>query len=285
MVVGSAPVIRYVKVETPTRFRSLEVIRTERITPHMMRVTLGGPEIASFISLGADDDIRMQLPVDFSRTPLPPVIEFNPWRLVYPEGAPEAESRAYTIRSLNHEAGEMVLDMVLHGEGLATRWAEQARPGHVVTVAGPWGSRRIEGTFAHYLLLGDETALPAIGRTVEGLPAGANVTVLVEVASLDDAQSWSVADRVTINSRWLVRGPKDRPGRNSLLLDAIASMVEPAGPCFVFGAGESSTLREVRRYIVANWRVDRKHLNLAGYWKREDDHDDWFYHEDEGEAE
>ncbi|HYI26133.1 MAG TPA: siderophore-interacting protein, partial [Thermomicrobiales bacterium] len=140
MAVSIEPHIRFVRVEAPTRFRSLDVVRVERISPHMTRVTLGGPEIASFTSVGWDDDIRMQLPLDFSQVPLPPVIETNPWRMVFPDGAPATESRAYTIRKLDHDVGEMVLDMVLHGEGLATRWAEQARPGHVVTVAGPWGS-------------------------------------------------------------------------------------------------------------------------------------------------
>ncbi len=275
------PRVRYAKAESEVRFRTLEVVRTERLTPHMMRVTFGGPEVANFVSTGCDDDIRMQLPLDFSLVPLPPVIETNPWRMVFPDGAPETESRAYTIRRIDHDAGEIVLDMVLHGEGLATRWAEQATPGQIVTMAGPWGSRTIEGRFASHLLLGDETALPAIGRTIEALPAGSSVKVVVEVASLDDAQEWPLADGVALECRWIVRGPDDRPGRNTLLLDELATIDRLPEPLYVFGAGESSTLRDVRRFLVANWNVNKRFLNLAGYWKREDDEADWFYHEDE----
>jgi NADPH-dependent ferric siderophore reductase len=275
--VSGEPRVRFLKVDEEIRFRPLHVVGATRITPHMMRVVLGGPEVANFVSRGEDDDIRMQLPLDFSQVPVPPVIETNPWRMVFPDGAPETESRAYTIRRLDHAAGELTIDMVLHGEGLATRWAEQVTPGQVVTMAGPWGSRVIEGQFAHYLFLGDETALPAIGRTIESLPPGSSITVVVDMASLEDAQEWDIADGVTLECRWIVRGPHDRPGRNTLLLDALATIDRPPDPLYIFGAGESSTLREVRRYLVDTWDINRKYTNLAGYWKRPDDEDDWFY--------
>ena len=97
-------------------------------------------------------------------------------------------------------------------------------------MAGPWGSRVIEGQFAHYLFLGDETAMPAIGRSIEALPAGSKVTVVVEVAA-SRMRKHGIRDGVEIDFRWLVRGPNDRPGRNSLLLDALTTIESRRNLC------------------------------------------------------
>ena len=90
------PRVRFLKVDEEIRFRPLHVVGAERITPHMMRVVFGGPEVANFVSRGEDDDIRMQLPLDFSQVPVPPVIETNRRRMVFPEGAPEKRNRVPT---------------------------------------------------------------------------------------------------------------------------------------------------------------------------------------------
>lgn len=261
---------RYTQHDGGFVFRPAEVIRTQTVTPNMIRVTFGGPELQHVVSHGPDDDIRIQFPEDFRATPLPPVVAFEPFRLVYPDDAPPSQIRAYTIRRLNARAGELDIDFALHANGIATRWAAQARPGQRVTIGGPRGSSVILGEVDSYLFAGDATALPAIGRFIEELPAGAQATLVVEVDGVEEQQAWDTAPGVCLTSHWVdLNGAL--AGRTALLEDAVRALPRPSDRCFIFAAGESATMRRLRRQMVADWGIERNQFSISGYWKHEDD--------------
>ncbi|WP_224361200.1 siderophore-interacting protein [Hyalangium versicolor] len=251
------------RVPLPLQFRLLEVLRVTRLSPEMIRVTLGGPELQGFQSPSADDHVRVFFPTPGERKPLMPSV--GPRGLVFPEGKPRPVSRDYTPRRHDAARGELDLDFVLHGTGPASTWATQAKPGDLLGVGGPRSSVLIPHDFDWYLMVGDSTALPAIGRWMEELPAGARAIALIEVANADEEQQFNT--RAQAQVIWLHRNGAEA-GSTPLLEDALRNLQFPPGDFFTWLAGEANTLRTLREYLVEERKVDKKWLSVSGYWKR-----------------
>ena len=127
----------------------------------MRRITLGDEQLESFVSAGADDHVKLFFPANGDARPS------------FGEGDTErSPARDFTPRTFDVAAGELVVDFVLHGEGPAATWAAAAEPGWLLGQAGPRGSHVVSDDFAWYLLVGDDAALPAIGRRLDELPPG-----------------------------------------------------------------------------------------------------------------
>lgn len=174
------PYIKRVRHEL--KIRNLVVRETQRLTPHMIRITLGGEELETFHSPSPDDHVKIFLPT--------------------PAGA-EIVRRDYTPRSYDTKRQELVINFVIHDGGPAAEWALGAERGDPLTVAGPRGSKMIAGDIRNWLLIGDETALPAIGRRIEEVPMGVSVTTIVTVPSPEDRQSF--VSRCDLAENWLYR--------------------------------------------------------------------------------
>lgn len=184
------------------RWRNLTLAATERLTPSMIRLTFTGADLQGFVSAGADDHIKITVP-----------------------GADGTETRRdYTPRRYDAARGELVLDVVDHVGGPAADWARAARVGDGLTIGGPRGSAVIGGDIAQWLLIGDETALPAIGRRIEELPAGVPVTSLVAVPSVADEQVLTTAARH--EALWLHR-PLAEAARPEPFLAALDGLEIP----------------------------------------------------------
>ncbi|AKT37574.1 siderophore-interacting protein [Chondromyces crocatus] len=254
----------------PVKFRLLEVQRVTRITPRMARVTLGGAELEGFQSDGADDHVKVALPVDGEREIAVPTI--GPGGLVFPEGKPRPVLRDYTPRRHDAAAGELDLDFVIHGDGPATSWAAQAKPGDRIGVGGPRGSLVVAKDFDWYLLAGDETALPAIGRRLEELPAGSRAIVFVEVE--DEGEEQRFVTQADVQVTWLHRRGAEA-GTTELLEKAIRALSWPSGDGFVWVAAESGTVRTIRDHLRDERGVNKDWMRAVGYWKRgvSDHHD------------
>ncbi|MEV4893089.1 siderophore-interacting protein [Nonomuraea sp. NPDC055795] len=139
----------------------------------MIRVTLG---LDGYVSSGAADEyFKMFFPAEGQREPVLPEVVEGRW--VYPEGVPEPVLRTYTVRRFTPATGEMDVDFVVHAGGVAAPWAMRARPGDRVGVSAAHGLHRPPREASWQLVVGDATALPAIGRIVEELPAGTSATV------------------------------------------------------------------------------------------------------------
>ncbi|SEJ10146.1 siderophore-interacting protein [Pseudomonas sp. NFR16] len=243
------------RVSHEIKRRKLQVLRVTDITPRMRRITLHGPELTGFISLGTDDHVKLL----FATTPQEQAAldSFMPGQ--NSEG-PKPAMRDYTPRRYDAASGELDIDFVLHGEGPAATWAAQAQAGQFLYIAGPRGSMIVPDMFDSYLLIGDETALPAIARRLEELPANRRAQVVVEI---EDA-----AERQTLNSKaqvdviWVLRGERD-------LLEVTRQLTLPEGKLYAWVATESGLSRKVRRVLLDEFGLDEASVKAAGYWRIE----------------
>jgi NADPH-dependent ferric siderophore reductase len=180
--------------------------------------------------------------------------------------------RDYTPRRFDVEAGELVIDFVVHGDGPASTWAANARPGSLVGQGGPRGSLVVSDDFDWYLLAGDETALPSIARRLDELPAQTRAIVIVEVA--DEGEELALETRADLELRWLHRGGA-APGTGNLLEQAIRGLELPAGDGFAWVAAEADSVRPLRTHLRGERGLPKAYTRITGYWKRgtSDHHD------------
>lgn len=184
--------------------RRLEVLRVVDLTPRMRRITLGGPELAGFVSLGTDDHVKLLFPQNAEQAAALETLVLGAGK----DNGPLPEMRDYTPRRYDLNTLELDIDFVLHGDGPASTWAEQAKPGQFLHIGGPRGSMIVPDMFDSYLLIGDETALPAIARRLESLAANRRALVIVEVENGKEQQVLESAAEV--NVIWVLReGGKD----------------------------------------------------------------------------
>ena len=149
-----------VRVRHRPKLRLVQVRESQRISPRMCRITLAGPELDGFVSLAADDHVKLFFPAPGQDKPVLPVLGES--GLVYPDGAARPAMRDYTPRRYDAERQELVIEFVLHSAGPASAWASRAAPGDWIGLGGPKGSRLTPEDYETILLAGDETALPAI---------------------------------------------------------------------------------------------------------------------------
>jgi NADPH-dependent ferric siderophore reductase len=243
------------RVSHEIKRRRLEVLRVVDITPRMRRVTLGGPQLAGFVSQGSDDHIKLLFPQNAAEQA---ALE-SPTFSIKGDG-PQPAMRDYTPRRFDLAIGELDIDFVLHGDGPASTWAEQAKVGQHLYIGGPRGSMIVPHIFDSYLLIGDETALPAIARRLEELPAGRKVLAVIEVANTAEQQTLESAADVEVV--WVVRG-------ESNLLETVAKLQVPSGKLYAWVATETKLSRQVRRVLLDEHKLDDAFLKAVGYWRAE----------------
>ncbi|RMT89467.1 hypothetical protein ALP39_03435 [Pseudomonas marginalis pv. marginalis] len=240
--------------------RRLDVLRVVDITPRMRRITLGGPELAGFISLGSDDHIKLLFPQNAAEQ----AALQSPTFSIKGDG-PQPAMRDYTPRRYDLASGELDIDFVLHGDGPASTWADQAKVGQHLYIGGPRGSMIVPDIFDSYLLIGDETALPAIGRRLEELPAGRKVLAVIEIENAAEQQTLRSAADVDVI--WVVRGQDN-------LLQTVQNLTLPGGTLYSFVATETKLSRQLRRVLLDTHKVDEEFLKAVGYWRAEGSEDE-----------
>jgi len=225
--------------------RLLTVTDVERVTPRMQRVVLHSPELSDFESLAPDDHIK----------------------LFFPALTPGSDlcMRDYTPRKFDHKKLTLTVDFSLHGSGPAASWASSAKPGDSLLVGGPKKSTVVTDDFDWYLLIGDETALPAIGRRVEELRSLVPVTTIVLVETLAERQTFpTCADWSPV---WISREGQSLDDQ-TLFGDALSRYEIPEGAGYIWMATEASTARWLRDYVSARWRHPKDWMKVSGYWTR-----------------
>lgn len=260
--------INYESVRYPMAIRLVEVKSVTRVTPNMARITLGGDELAGFESRGPEDHFKMIFPQDGpdARPILPTWGEKGP---SLPEGVARPASRDYTPLAFDPDKLELTVDFYVHGDGVGSSWANQARPGQLVGIAGPRGSHIVGYTANWYLLAGDETSIPSISRRLAELPVGARAFAFIEVANAAEEQPLPTQADATI--AWLHRdeakADADPDGRG-LVERALEWFEFPEGEGFVFATGESNGLKSLRRYLINERGFAKENLSFSGHWKR-----------------
>ncbi|MFJ6074070.1 siderophore-interacting protein [Streptomyces sp. NPDC093065] len=244
----------------PGRLHVTRVGAVRALTPRMRRITFADPELTGFLSNGTDQHVAMYFYEPHVTLPRPFTIEAA--RDLLPVARPRL--RRYTIRHHRPKSGEVDMDFVLHGaDQLASGWAERARPGDEAIWFGPTPAYPLGTEAAWTVLLGDETALPAVAVILEELPAGHPVTVLVEVA--DAEEELPLPTRADARVRWLHR--RGRPAGELLARHATA-LRTPPGRGRVWGGAERETIRTLRHHFTRTLGMDRADTHLTAYWTR-----------------
>ncbi|GAA3034358.1 siderophore-interacting protein [Microbacterium dextranolyticum] len=231
-------------VRPPRPTIDLEVVGTERLSPYLVRVVLGGEGFAAFEDRPETDKyVKLKF-----TTPSP-------------ESLPV--TRTYTVRSVDHEARTLAIDFVVHGdEGLAGPWAARARPGDRLSLMGPGGGYAPDATADAHVLAGDLSALPAISAALEALPADAVGHAIIEVDSDAAILPLHAPDGVRIE--WAIDPDH--------AIDALAAVLRqldwPEGDVQVFAHGERESMKAIRAVLFDERGLDRARVSLSGYWAR-----------------
>lgn len=286
-----------------------------RLSPHFVRVTFGGECLADFGTDGLDQRVKLLFPIEDG--PLagtlcdvgaddPAVISEGSWYARWRElpDASRSPFRTYTVRAARPEQRQVDIDMVAHADGgPASRWLESAAVGDCIVLVGPdahsldsaVGIDWHPGRAGELLLMGDETAAPAICSILESLPASASARAFIEVPSTHDVLPVELPAGASIT--WLAR---DGAAHGSLLDPAVRSWVadnpaivararaadrqvvadidvdlemlwdspgDAAEGFYGWLAGESATIKALRRFLVSETGIDRKRIAFMGYWR------------------
>lgn len=220
--------------------RRLTVRDAVSLTPHMRRLILGGEALEGFHSPAADDHVKIFVPG--------------------PEGL---VGRDYTPRRYDAATHALTIDFALHDAGPATAWARHAQPGDEVEIAGPRGSAIVPADFDWWWLIGDETALPAIGRRVEELPAGTPVTTVVAVPGPEDEQS--VETGAAHRAVWIHRSAA-AAADPAPFLAALRALPRPDGDGYIWIAAETHVARALRAWVLDDLGHPAAWMKASGYW-------------------
>jgi NADPH-dependent ferric siderophore reductase len=236
----------------------LRVLRTERLTPHMVRIVAGGDGLRDF-SPNAFTDAYVKVHFKVPGVSYPEPLDLQAVRAELPrEHWPRM--RSYTVRAFDAKAGELVLDFVHHGdEGIAGPWAAAAKPGDELLLSGPGGAYAPGVEADWHLLVGDESALPAIAASLEALAAGvpAHAVILVEDASEEQPLATKGDAQIT----WVHRSS------GGDITAAVRALPWRDGVVRAFVHGEAGFVRDLRRYLLDDRGVRRELLSISGYWR------------------
>ncbi|MTD59282.1 siderophore-interacting protein [Amycolatopsis pithecellobii] len=244
----------------------LEVLRTQQLTPHMIRIVAGGEGFTAFEpNEFTDAYVKVLFPVPGVSYPEP--FDLGVIRAEYPsEQWPVM--RSYTVRHYDADARELAIDFVHHGdEGVAGPWARQVKPGDTLLLNGPGGAYAPGAEADWHLLVGDESALPAIALTLEAMPAGVPVRAFIEVEDASEEQP--LATKADAQIRWIHRAA------GADLVSEVRALEFPEGLVQAFVHGEAGFVRELRRYLLGERGVRKDLLSISGYWRRGATDEQW----------
>jgi NADPH-dependent ferric siderophore reductase len=254
---------------------TFEVVRSEHLTPHLIRVVLGGKGFNTFTPTEFTDAyvkivfVKDGVDVDALSQPLT-LDSFNEL-----PGEQRPVVRTYTVRRVDTERREISIDFVVHGEhGVAGPWAASVTPGQPAYLMGPSGAYAPDPAADWHLFAGDEAAVPAIASALESLPDNAIGQVFIEVAGPEDEIALTAPAGVEVS--WVYRGGRadlvseDLAGDNAPLIAAVKEADWLPGQVQVFIHGEAqAVMHNLRRYIRKERGIDVKWANsISGYWRR-----------------
>lgn len=295
----------------PMILDEIEIAEIRRLSPAFVRFTFTSPALAGFGIEGGpllDQRIKLIFPEMTGRLPSFEGADeswFATW-LQRPV-AERGHMRTFTVRRFMDAGADSRLEVdfaLHHGSdcGPAARWAAAAGVGDRVVLLGParglpyGGIEFAPGPATEVLLVGDETAVPAISAIIEDGLDGRRASAYLEVPAAADILEMVLPEDVDVT--WLAR--QERP-RGELLRAAVARrtgsiMVAPApegevavdlwetptysssgepvaeamtspASLYAWVAGESSTVTAIRRHLVREVGLDRSQVAFMGYWR------------------
>jgi NADPH-dependent ferric siderophore reductase len=234
--------------------RRVQVTRVETLSPLMRRITLQGAELEGF---------EVNDPACYMKLIFPEPGQTEPERPL-PDGPRPKSMRTYTPLAVRNDVHEVDVDFVLHGDGPASTWAAQAKPGQVLFLMGPGPGYKLQLDAPLHFLIGDDSALPAFETILASLPASAQAKVLVEV--VDAAEERALQSPAKVDTQWVARGA-DNTQAGQALEAALRKAGAPAGEARIYLACEAAAMRRIRTLLVEELGVDRSRIVGRGYWK------------------
>jgi NADPH-dependent ferric siderophore reductase len=222
------------------------------LTPRLLRLTVEG-----LAGIRVDEpaaSVRLLLPEPVGLT----IPTWNGNEFLLPDGS-RPGLRTLTPVAADADAGTLDLDIILHGAGRLTDWARAARPGDPVAVSGPGRGHRFDPEATAHLILGDETAIPAVRQLLAVAPP-ALAEAVIEVAHRDAIDASLVPDAALVT--WIVGD--DLPG--DALLAALVEHPMATGT-HVWAAGEAAAMQRIRRHLFETRGLLRAAATVRGYWK------------------
>jgi NADPH-dependent ferric siderophore reductase len=222
------------RVRHDLKLRDVTVARINRVSPGFASITFQGEALGDFTSLSFDDHVKFM---------------FN-------DASGEQVRRDYTPRRFDHDAREIDIEFALHGHGGAAQWARNATIGQRAIIGGPRGSMILPLAMDWHLLIGDDSALPAVTRRLEELPAGARV---VAVLLVDAADRRTFVTRADARIHWV--------DSDDALLQVLKELPLQTGAGLAWGGGEAALMARVRQVLVETG-MPRQAAKVSAYWKR-----------------
>jgi len=231
------------RVRQEPKRRALTVIETRMISLQMRRIVFTSPDLHDFDSPAPDDHVKLFFPD--------------------PQNGEAMIARDYTPRAFDAQRGVLAIDFALHENGIATSWARQAKEGDHLLIGGPRGSLIVPDDFDWYLLIGDETAFPAIARRLETLRRAVPVTSFLLIDTHEDMLPFkSHADH---EPHWLMRAGSELSDEERLLA-ALAKWCPPKGDGYVWIGAEAKVAKAAKRHMLEERGHNPSYLKAAGYW-------------------
>ena len=244
------------------------------VSPRLISVLVAGDELDGFADAAPTSHLKVFLPAEGEAAPNLPT-EGPDGTRVEPVG-PAPVVRTYTPRRYDPARRTLEIQFLLHGTGPAAAWAQRAKPGDKLAVAGPGGRFSLEPAADHWWLAADESAIPAVGTLLEALPETAAADVHLEVDGPDDELEFTSPAKTAIT--WHHRRRPDAFGVE--LADAARAAEIPDG-ARVWVACEAAAMRDIRRYFLSERKLPAASLVTRGYWRAgEQNHPDHDYGED-----
>ena len=243
----------------PPRFRQVEVLGVEPVTPRLVRVTLAGPELEGFTVEQPAASVRLLLPSPGTEELVMP--SWNGNEFLLPDGR-RPTIRTFTPLRVDPEAVTLDVEIVVHGGGAASEWAQAGGPGSPVAISGPGRGYALDAEAPAFLLAGDETAIPASGQLLEALPRETPVQVHVEIA--DPSARLELPEHAHASVDWHELPTGAPPG------DAQVAAVQGsdlAADTRVWAAGEAAAVQRIRRHVFEDRGLPRRQATVRGYWK------------------
>lgn len=235
----------------------------------MIRIELAGAGLDGFSPTGYTDEYVNALFLPSEAAYSPP-FDVDTARSLPVEERPRP--RRFTVRSWNAGERSLAIDFVTHGDiGFAGTWAQAAEPGDRLQLSGPSGGYQPDTDADWYLLAGDESALPAISRSLQSIPTTKTCAALVLVDDPTHEIAVDIAERHRIT--WLHRSQSESP--ESLLRDTVADLEWHPGTVDVFVHGEASEVRATRKHLIAERGLDKGGMSVSPYWRRDHNDEAW----------
>lgn len=251
--------------------RVAEVLRTEQLTPQLIRIVFGGPGLAGFAAGPFTDHyVKLQLPPADAGYTAPfdtEAVKAGLPRELWPR------VRTYSVRDWSPERSELTIDFVNHGSaGVAGPWAAAASPGDRVQLIGPGGAYTPDPGADWHLMAGDACVLPAIAVSLARVPAGKRALVVAAVDGPEEEVPLESPGELDV--RWIHRDAGAELDPDPLVA-AVRALEFPAGRVHGFVHGEAGAVRELRRHLLAERGVPPSDLSVSGYWKRRRTEEGW----------